>query len=188
MNEAPPTNPLHLRGRPAITFKLPRYGPDPSGQCHDGRHTRTRNDPIMNPNRWFMLRHPEGFDVREFELASVGWQVWCAVVRTELQFWEILHPDTPKPTYEFGSAELSADRALVKFALGGDPRYAGLKTYEDEFPADILRHIPLWFRLDLETGRMDELGWFPQPSWTRLHTTEEAEKLRNHPAFRRIST
>ncbi len=141
----------------------------------------------MQSTRWFYLRHADGFDTDSFLCVEAGFHIWAARVKATIEVWEKV-PDqrsVPRPAYEFGPVELSTDRTIVTMSLGGEPGYMGMKLFEDEFPWEFTYYLPMWFRIDLEAGRRDTLGWFPQTNWGWVIKREQASKLRENPLFKR---
>lgn len=123
----------------------------------------------MEPTRWYYLRHPNGFDDRMFDLFVSSCRYWESLVRVQLDNWHLFFPDStqPAPIYEFG-APARADMAhCVVLPIGGQATYGSLHLLEEVFPAELHSFIPLAFKMDLEIGRRDTLGWFPEIFWSR---------------------
>ena len=142
----------------------------------------------MAANRWFHLRHPEGFDDTFFQTFRAECRIWRAYIEAVLEGWDYLSPGRsgiPKPVYEFGEAMLEEDGKVVTFSIGGEVSYGALKFFEDEFPQQLYMDFPLWFRLDLEFGRRDLLGWSPVTRWWPLIDPEKREAVRSSPLFQR---
>ena len=142
----------------------------------------------MTPNRWFLLRHPEGFPEPLFRAFRAQCRIWRATLEATVESWDDLSYGrlaVPKPRYEFGEPDLSEDRTIASLALGGELSHGAMKILEDDFPHALMHDFPLWFRLDLELGRRDLLGWFPETRWWPAVDPEKAAELRRSPLFQR---
>jgi hypothetical protein len=120
----------------------------------------------MAADRWYYLRHPDGFNDDRFDCVRSGWLTWKNHVESTIRHWQHVGvPNCPAPDYEWFEPELSPDRKTVTVPVGGEGTYGSYHTFEETIPDDLLRYLPMWFRIDLETGRKDTAGWFPEVSW-----------------------
>lgn len=140
--------------------------------------------------RWYALRHPEPFDEPTAQVLWAGGRLWVATLNAHVREAAHLYPNERPPegapAYRACPEGCSADRRVITLRIEGGPdTYGWLKRFEDDFPADFYHYLPLWRQLDLELGRRDQLGFFPNWLWRRLHAPEAAARLRGHALFQR---
>ena len=129
------------------------------------------------------MRHPEGFSDDLLECIKSGLALWRADLESRLMHWQHAGTDFPCPSYEWYAVELSADRNCVTVPVGGEGTYGSYHMFEELFPDMLYRYLPLWFLVDMELGRRDASGWFPEVLWTPLYAPEKREAARQ--VFRR---
>ncbi len=144
----------------------------------------------MPSDRWYSLRHPDGFNDELFGRFCAAARVWVTWMNAVVRDAEFLHPlmEVPDDSVEYRveQSKVSEDRNIVTVGISGGPStYGWLKTFEDEYPEQLYRWLPLWLRPELEVGRRDSRGFSPETLWNRLHSPDEAEELRKHPMFQR---
>jgi len=130
----------------------------------------------MAADRWYYLRHPEGFRPDLFDSVRSGWLLWKADVEASIRHWR--HMDLrgiPQPEYEWYEPELSDDAKLITIPVGGQGTYGSFKVFEETVPDFFHRYLPYWFRIDLETGRRDSAGWFTDTTWGWIVAPEDRE-------------
>jgi hypothetical protein len=82
------------------------------------------------------------------------------------------------PEYEWYEAELSEDRKVVTIPVGGEGTYGSYHLFEELIPKDLWRYLPIWFLIDLDAGRRDTAGWYPEISWTSCYPSAERDAAR----------
>ena len=140
----------------------------------------------MAADRWYYLRHPEGFSDDLFSCVVSGLAAWQADVEARVRHWHHSGLGGTPPEYEWYPAELSADRLMVTIPVGGKGTYGSYHLFEETPPKDLWRYLPGWFVIDLESGRRDTAGWYPEVAWTSCYPPEEREAARR--VFPRPST
>jgi hypothetical protein len=134
----------------------------------------------MQPNRWFYIRHPNGFSPKMFECFKAQCRIWRAHVEAIRDNWEYIDilssNEKSEQGYIFFEPQLSEDGQVVKLGLGGEPSYSELLTFEDNFPEDLYKYFPIDFQLDLELGRPSSPG--EKIRWWPLYSEEETEAMR----------
>src|SRR5258705_988358 len=86
----------------------------------------------MKPNRWLHLRHPDGFAEQRFEQFVAHCHVFEAYAKALLENWRAIGAGRhDPPEYEFGVAEISADRKVVSLPLGGTSTIGSRATIEN---------------------------------------------------------
>ena len=139
----------------------------------------------MPADRWYYLRHPERFSDELFACVVSGLEFWRNDVEARIRHWAHTGVSGPAPEYEWYEAELSPDRSLVTVPVGGKGTYGSYHLFEERIPKELWRYLPNWFVIDLEAGRRDSGGWFPEASWTPCYPPAEREAARQ--VFRRPS-
>jgi hypothetical protein len=132
------------------------------------------------------LRHPRGLDRAACAVVAEAMEVWAIRCTAVAARGALLHPalDTGGPWEPYQTTtSLDADRIVVVRVTGGPQTHGWRKLFEDAPPEALAAHLPLHWLPDLELGRQDGLGWFPERHWTRRHSPEEAATLRQHPLF-----
>jgi hypothetical protein len=137
----------------------------------------------MAANRWYYLRHPEGFSAELFECVISGLALWRTDIEARLRHWTQLGVGGVVPQYEWYAAELSDDKKLITIPVGGDGSYGSYHLLEETVPEMFRRYLPPWFVVDLETGRRDTAGWFPEITWVPCYPPDQRESARR--VFRR---
>ena len=119
------------------------------------------------PDRWYFLRHPEGFSPEMFNIFCAACRIWKAKLQAYEREWQVLptFSSLPLPGYVFSEPELRDNSHIAAFGVGSDGNYVELKLLEEEFPSELYGHYPLWFHLDLDFGRQESNGWFPNLEW-----------------------
>jgi len=131
----------------------------------------------MVANRWYYLRHLEGFTPDLFECVRSGWMKWKTHVEASIRHWpHVGMRGVPPPDYEWFEPGVSEDRTLVTIPVGGEGTHGSYHLFEETPPGDFHAYLPLWFRKDLEVGRRDTCGWFPETLWTPLVAPHERER------------
>ena len=137
-------------------------------------------------NRWYMLRHPRGFDAALLATFAASCHLWQAKLQALVAGWEQLDPyrSFPRPTYEFGALESSPEHRLVMLPVGGECSHGVRHLFEDEFPRELYVHFPGWFQLELELGRKDLSAGDGEIAWRPLYSPERVRTLRELPGYR----
>jgi hypothetical protein len=133
----------------------------------------------MRPNRWFGLRHPDGFSPDMFDHFKTQCRIWQTSVENQIAKWDedVLLKRCEKPDYIFFEPTISQDRQIVTLPIGGEVDYLALKMFEDYFP-ELYRDFPTPFRFGIELGRYDALfnPDDPGPSWSSMYQLVETIK------------
>jgi len=137
----------------------------------------------MAADRWYYLRHPDGFSDELFSCVVSGLATWRNDVEARLRHWVHSGLSGAAPEYEWYPAELSEDRKVTTIPVGGKGTYGSYHLFEETIPKELWRYLPSWFVIDLDAGRRDEAGWFPDISWSPCYPPEEREAARR--VFRR---
>jgi hypothetical protein len=132
----------------------------------------------MAADRWYYLRHPEGFSDDLLACVNSGLAIWRNDVEAQCRHWRHTGLKGEPPDYQWYPAELSKDRLTVTIPLGGKGTYGSYHRFEETIPKDFWRYLPNWFVLDLEAGRRDTAGWFPEVSWSPCYPPEKREAAR----------
>jgi len=128
---------------------------------------------IMNPIRFFHMRHPKGFSPELFERFRQNCLLWQSKVAEQIKLMSPDMFDSEKsiPAYEFGAPEISGDRHIVTLPITGKLSELGLKTFEFWFPSQLWQGFSIDFARELEVGYR-----FPRiqddPNWRRLTAKE----------------
>lgn len=104
--------------------------------------------------------------------------VWSARLEAFAQGWKHLYlggaiTDAPAPHYEFHGPQLSQDRLVVSFGVGGERSYGAAKVFEDQIPKDLWQFFPPNFQEALEYECDGK--WYPLSA---LKEAEREEMLR----------
>lgn len=133
----------------------------------------------MAPDRWYYLRHPQGFTPDLLECVRSGWVGWKTHVEAVVRHWNhVSRRGGAPPEYEWYEPELSADQNIVTIPIGGKSTYGSYHLLEEVFPQMLYGYLPQWLCIDLETGRRDTAGWFPETSWHSLIAPADRENYR----------
>ncbi len=139
-------------------------------------------------NRWYLLRHPEPWPQPMFESFVAQCRIWRSLVEATLAGWEALSAGRlgiAKPTYLFGEPHLDPTGHIATLPLGGDSTLPARNVFEEDFPKELHMDFPLWFRVDLELGRTDLLGHFPEPHYHPALDPKLRDELRASQVFTR---
>jgi hypothetical protein len=107
--------------------------------------------------RRFILKHPDGFPEPEWRSFVAQCRVWRATVEATAAQWDDLSMGRlaiPRPSYQLGEPELSADRTEASLTVEGDLAPAAAAAVEPGVPHALHHDFPLWFRLDLSVARV----------------------------------
>jgi hypothetical protein len=137
----------------------------------------------MSADRWSYLRHREGFSADLFSCVQSGAGAWRYDVEARVRHWAHCGVKGEPPAYEWYEVELSKDRREVAIPVGGKGTYGSYHLFEEVIPTAFWRYLPPWFVLDLEAGRRDTAGWFPEVSWVPCYPADQREGARS--VFRR---
>jgi len=133
----------------------------------------------MAPDRWYYLKHPSGFTPDLIDCVRSGWQMWKADVEATIRHWRhTALSRSQSPDYEFYEPEMSDDGLVVTIPVGGAGSYGSYHLFEETIPGSFHRYLPQWFLVDLERGRKDTAGWFPELSWSPLVPAEQRDAQR----------
>jgi hypothetical protein len=137
-------------------------------------------------NRRFLLRHRDGFPEAQFRSFVAQCRVWRATIEATVAHWDDLSMGRlgiPRPRYQFGEPELSADRTLAILPLGGELAPAARSVLEPDVPEALHHDFPLWFRLALEVARSDDDD--APPAFQPVMDPARASALLESPLFKK---
>jgi hypothetical protein len=120
----------------------------------------------MPPNRWLHVRHPEGFDPRQFEMFRAHCRLFRACVECALTDWRLIQEGEP-PRYEFFEPELSADRTTATLPIGGEQTLGSRHAFEDGRSYMLWEWFPISFIEKLEEGVTEMVTGRQATSWRK---------------------
>src|SRR5262249_18496226 len=127
----------------------------------------------------------DGFPEPEWRSFVAQCRVWRATIEATLANWDDLSMGRlamPRPSYQFGEPELSADRCEASLTVEGELPPAAAAALEPGVPHALYHDFPLWFRLDLSVARAAD---GEAPSWEPIVDPERRQALKASPLFKR---